>query len=127
MLLALPLCLLAIPMLPADEKKAAQDALVLETIKIIKDTTKILKDVTNKEQAEKAKKDLTPILDKLADLKKRYNAAGELTKEQDTELQKKYEAELSDATKAFVAEAKRLLNTDYGKDLVNLIQQKAKP
>src|SRR5205085_12486530 len=75
--------------LRADDKDAPEK-LVQETIKNIKDMTKVLKDVQNKDQAEKAKKDLDPIFARIADVRKRYTSAPAPTKEQETDIEKKY-------------------------------------
>ncbi len=114
-----------VPSSPAQDKDT-HERLVQETLKIMKDTTKILKDVQNKDQAEKAKKEITALRAKTDDVNKRYAAIAALTKEQEAELEKKYKVELEDAVKSFQTEALRLLKTDYGKDLVAILQQKTK-
>ncbi len=114
---------------PAEASKDGKDSherLVQDTLKIMKDTAKILKDVQNKDQAEKAKKEITALRGKIDDVNKRYTAIGAPTKEQEAELEKKYKVELEDAVKGMTTEAKRLLATDYGKDLVNILQQAPK-
>jgi hypothetical protein len=116
----------------ADEKAAKEDGkdsherLVQDTLKIMKDTTKILKDVQNKDQAEKAKKEITAQRGKIDDVNKRYGAIAPPTKEQEAELEKKFKVELEDSVKSFQAEAQRLLKTDFGKDLINILQQAVK-
>lgn len=132
--------MLAAPALGADDKKADDkktdttkkdgkdvlEKLVQETFQNIKDVTKILKDVQNKDQVEKAKKDLDPIFVRIADVKKRAAAIAPPTKEQEAEFEKKYKAEGEDIYKAFNAEFVRLMKSDYGKPLTDLIEQKAK-
>src|SRR5262245_8419405 len=126
-MLTLAVCtfVLAVPALRAQDKDT-HDKLVQDTLKNIKDLTKVMKDVQNKDQIEKAKKDVEPICTRIADVSKRFKAAPQPTKEQEAELEKKYKAELDDAVKAFTTEFVRLTKSDYGQPLTQLIQQKAK-
>jgi hypothetical protein len=117
--------ILAAPAMRAQEKDT-HERLLQDTIKNMKDTTKILKDVNNKEQADKAKKEITALRGRMDDVAKRYAAIGAPTKEQEADLEKKYKLELEDAAKSFETEALRLLKTDYGKDVVAILQQKPK-
>ena len=117
--------ILAAPAMRAQEKDT-HERLFQDTIKNMKDTTKILKDVNNKEQADKAKKEITALRGRMDDVAKRYAAIGAPTKEQEADLEKKYKLELEDAAKSFETEALRLLKTDYGKDVVAILQQKPK-
>jgi hypothetical protein len=117
--------IIAAPAIRAQEKET-HERLVQDTIKIMKDTTKILKDVNNKEQADKAKKEITALRGRMDDVAKRYAAIGAPTKEQEADLEKKYKLELDDAVKSLQTEAQRLLKTDYGKDVVAILQQKPK-
>jgi len=109
------------------EAKESHDKLVQDVLKIMQDTTKILKDVKNKEQADKAKKDVIALVERMQDVKKRYAAAGELTKEKDAELEKKYKVDMDDAYKSLQAEVQRLQKAEYGKEIVSLLEQKPKP
>src|SRR5262245_57981724 len=106
------------------QEKDTHERLVQDTIKIMKDTTKILKDVKNKEQADKAKKEISALRGRMDDVTKRYTAIGAPTKEQEADLEKKFKLELEDAVKSLQSEAQRLLKTDYGKDVVAILQQK---
>jgi hypothetical protein len=115
----------AVPTLRAQDKDT-HERLLQDTIKLMKDTTKILKDVQNKDQADKAKKEITALRSRMDDVTKRYSAIGAPTKEQEAELEKKYKVELEDAVKSLQTEAQRLLKTDFGKDLVAILQQKPK-
>src|SRR4051812_27200343 len=106
-LLASTAVILIGPGLPAQDKDT-HERLVQDTIKIMKDTTNILKDVQNKEQADKAKKEITALRGRIDDVNKRYTSIGAPTKEQEAELEKKFKVEMEDAVKSLQTEAQRL-------------------
>jgi DNA anti-recombination protein RmuC len=111
---------------PAD--KETHETYAEESLKALDRITEILAPVKDKKTVDEARAKLPELSKSLAELKKKASALGEPTKEQKSELDKKYKSRFEDSLKKFRAEAVRVGTTvDGGKELLDEFDRLVRP
>ncbi|MCX7699876.1 MAG: hypothetical protein N2039_03275 [Gemmataceae bacterium] len=115
------------PDTPKDTKPDSHEQIVIDMLSAMQDATKALAKVQDAQSGKEAKPNLEKIAARMGEISKRVEKIGRPTKEQEAELEKKFKTAVDEAVKDFQNEIQRLLRTDYGKDVLNALEQKPMP
>jgi DNA anti-recombination protein RmuC len=110
------------------EEKETHDAYAEESLKALDRIADVLGDVRDSKSAAEARTKLPELSKSLAELKKKATALGDPTKEQKSELDKKYKAKFESSLRRFRTEAVRVGTTvEGGKELLDEFDKLVRP
>jgi hypothetical protein len=106
------------------EQKDSFDLVFQDLIKNLKGVAKLLSDATSADAAKKVKPDLEKAGEGMQKIDERLRKLGQLSKEQEAEMEKKYKPELEDVVKTLEVQVSRLKGEPFGKEVLDALERK---